>query len=406
MALTASEQRRSGLVADLRSRGVIRSDAVAAAFLAVPREEFVAQAVAEGGLEAVYRDEAIVTKRDARGFALSSSSQPALMAEMLELLALSPGDRVLEIGAGTGYNAALLSHIVGPRGRITSVDIDTEQAHHARRSIRQAGYRAGIVAGDGRRGYPDEAPYDRIIVTACADAIPRAWFEQLVPGGRLEVPLRLDPDGAAIQLIPVFERDGSRLRSVGVTWGGFMPLHGGDGGWRPRPPALSASRFTERRPASLVSLSGAGVARLSVRSARALLAALLTDALPARRQGRVDLGGGRPPLLLLYLLLSIPAPRRVSLSSKERVGVGIIHPRGVSVAVVSMRSPWTDGPPKQIARSRWRLEAYGGDSAANDLDQLLSSWQEIQRSGRTQLHITADGPADTLRLSFAWTKRQ
>src|SRR5437016_1775132 len=107
---------RADLVRELREEGVIGSEAVADAFATVPRERFIPQIVREHGLDAVYRDEAFVTKKDSRGMPLSSSSQPALMAQMLDLLQLQPGQRVLEIGAGTGYNAALLSHLVGPRG--------------------------------------------------------------------------------------------------------------------------------------------------------------------------------------------------------------------------------------------------------------------------------------------------
>jgi hypothetical protein len=105
MARTVSERLRRDLVADLRARRAIGSDRVAAAFLAVAREHFLPHVLAEDGLKAVYRDDAIVTKRDPQGRPLSSSSQPALMAKMLELLDLQAGHRVLEIGAGTGYNS-------------------------------------------------------------------------------------------------------------------------------------------------------------------------------------------------------------------------------------------------------------------------------------------------------------
>ena len=277
---------------------MICSPLVAAAFAAVPRELFIREVAAERGLQAVYRDEAIVTKSDLRGMPLSSSSEPPLMAKMLELLEVQPGHRVLEIGAGTGYNAALLSHIVGPRGRVISIDVDADLARDARRSLRDAGYRAAIAVGDGRRRDPPPAPFDRIVVTACADEIPRAWLEQLVDGGRIELPLRLDPDGAAIQLIPVLQRKGARLRSVGVTWGGFIPLHAGDGGWRPPPAALNAGRSAEGRQSSLVAISGAGLEQLSSGAARRLLAAVLTQSHSPVRQGMTDLGSNRPPLLL------------------------------------------------------------------------------------------------------------
>jgi len=149
---------RRQLVGELERRGVIRSKAVRAAFLWVPRELFVPEAASRSGLEAVYRDEAIPTKFAANGAPISSSSQPAIMAEMLERLALEPGMRVLEIGAGTGYNAALLSQLVGERGRVETVDIDAETAARARRALRAGGYRARVVVADGRESLAAGAP--------------------------------------------------------------------------------------------------------------------------------------------------------------------------------------------------------------------------------------------------------
>jgi protein-L-isoaspartate(D-aspartate) O-methyltransferase len=273
------------------------------AFQALRREEalaqrFIPQMLAERGLEAVYQDDAFVTKRGPRGMPLSSSSQPALMAEMLELLDLRAGHRVLEIGSGTGYNAALLAHIVGSNGRVTTVDVDSELAKRARGALREAGYPASVRVGDGRDGLPKSAPYDRIIVTACADEIPRTWLEQLTEGGRLELPLRLDPDGAAIQLIPVLERHGDRLRSVGLTWGGFMPLHSGDGGWRPPPATLAASRSRKGKHSALMSIAGAGLEQLPDDAARCrdryavirtrVMMAVMTTPKPAHQSSRAN----------------------------------------------------------------------------------------------------------------------
>ena len=400
---TPSERLRRRLVKDLRAKAVIASDAVQAAFLAVPRERFIPQVATELGLEAVYRDEAIVTKRDPRGMPLSSSSQPALMAKMLELLAPRPGDRVLEIGTGTGYNAALLAEIVGSRGRVTSIDVDAGLARTARRALREARYRVSVKVGDGRQGNASGAPYDRIIVTACADHIPNEWLEQLTDGGRIELPLRLDRDGAAIQLIPVLERQGDRLRSTAVTWGGFMPLHGGDGGWRPPPATLAANRSVKGRHTSLISLSGAGLEQLPADAARELLAAALTNQRRSRRQGLTDMSSARPPLLLIYLLLSIPETRRVSITEQGRLGVGLIDRHSRSLAMVSLRSPWGSNIDKLDGRVRWRLDGYGGDTAADQLDQLISDWQQIQREHRTKLQITARTHENALRLSFTWT---
>jgi methyltransferase of FxLD system len=400
---TTSERFRKRLVDDLRTKGVIRSPAVGAAFLAVPRERFVPDAIAERGLEAIYRDEAIVTKRDPRGMPLSSSSQPGLMAEMLELLAAQTGHRVLEIGAGTGYNAALLAHLVGPTGRVTTVDVDAGIARGARRALREGGYRVSVKVGDGRAGDPRGAPYDRVVATACADEIPLPWFEQLADGGRIEVPLRLDPDGAAIQLIPVLERHGDRLRSVALTWGGFMPLHSGDGGWRPPPAALSATRTVKGKPTSLISMSGAGLEQLSARAARELLGAVLTKPGRARRHGVTDMSSTKPPLFLIYLLLTIPAKQRISLSDDHRLGVGLIDRQTRSLAVISLRSPWSSNPDTRRTRPGWRLDAFGGDAAAIQLDQLASEWRQLQRERRTTLVVTARHHRGAVRLNFGWT---
>ena len=402
MARTASERLRRGLVAEMRAKGAPSSPGVEAAFLSVAREDFLPEVVADGGLQAVYRDEAIVTKRNGQGLALSSSSQPSLMAKMLELLDVAPGDSVLEIGAGTGYNAALLAHLTGPSGRVTSVDVDPDLARRARRSLRDAGARATIVAGDGRQGHPPDAPYDRIIATAAADQIPRAWLEQLREGGRLVLPLRLDPERGAIQLIPGLQRRGNELRSFGLTWGGFMPLHGGDGGWRTPPSTLGAFHSIDDRHTSLASLSGPGIGRLSRPAARRLLVSLLSESGTPRRRGLTDLAGNQPPLVLLYLLLTIPATRRLSLSRPGRWGLGIVDRRSRSAAIVSLRSPWEIGAKAPERRARWRLDAYGANAAATELDELITRWRELEHAGHTTLRITARGRASALHLTFAW----
>jgi protein-L-isoaspartate(D-aspartate) O-methyltransferase len=211
----------------LEERGLIRSAQVRAAFRAVERETFLSEFAARAGLEAVYRDEAIPTKFGASGFAVSSSSQPAIMAQMLERLALQPGFRVLEIGTGTGYNAALLAEIVGPSGAVTTIDIDAEVAHGARAALGRSGHRVSVHVGDGREGVLDRSPYDRIIVTASSNAIARAWFDQLREGGLLEVPLRITERDA--QAIPTLRKVRGGLESVSLVFGSFMPLRSADG---------------------------------------------------------------------------------------------------------------------------------------------------------------------------------
>lgn len=207
---------REGLVDRLKAQGNIRTAAVEAAFRAVPRHAFLA----EVAISDVYTDRAFPTKH-ADGRPISSSSQPAIMAVMLEQLALQPGQRVLEIGAGTGYNAALLAHIVGKNGHLVAIDIDEDLVVAARQHLAAAGFdRVEVRCADGGFGYPEAAPYDRIIVTASAWDIAPAWFEQLAVAGRLVLPLSL----RQVQQAVAFERHHDHLESVAVADCGFMPL--------------------------------------------------------------------------------------------------------------------------------------------------------------------------------------
>jgi protein-L-isoaspartate(D-aspartate) O-methyltransferase len=203
----------------LKNTRYIHTPAVEAAFRAVPRHLFL-PAVA---LDTVYADEAIPTKR-LGGKTVSSSSQPAIMAIMLEQLDVHRGHRVLEIGAGTGYNAALMAHIVGDRGHVVTVDIDDDLVADAREQLAAAGFeRVHVVCSDGGLGYPAGAPYDRIILTVGAWDIAPAWQEQLKPDGRLVLPLIIRGN---VQESVAFEHAGGHLASVSVHACGFVPLRG------------------------------------------------------------------------------------------------------------------------------------------------------------------------------------
>jgi protein-L-isoaspartate(D-aspartate) O-methyltransferase len=173
------------LVDELIGKGAIKTLEVESAFRSVFRHQFLPGVP----LKQIYRDEAVIIKRSG-GQILSCSSKPSTMATMLEYLELKSGQRVLEIGTGTGYNAALLAHIVGNSGHVTTIDIEPDLVETARNHLQEARYgHVTVIAGDGSLGYANAAPYDRIILTASSDDVARAWHEQLAPEGHLLVTL-------------------------------------------------------------------------------------------------------------------------------------------------------------------------------------------------------------------------
>lgn len=210
---------RHQLVEGLQRRGIIADARLAEAFATVPRHLFLPGV----DPERVYSDQAIITKEQ-DGIGISSSSQPAMMAIMLGQLLPEPGQRVLEIGAGTGYNAALLRFLVGPRGRVTTVDVDADIVAEARAQTTAAGYPdLHVVLGDGGYGYADDAPYDRIILTVGASDLLPAWREQLRPSGLLVLPLSLGPGMFSVAFR---QQSNGTLISESLSPCGFIRLRG------------------------------------------------------------------------------------------------------------------------------------------------------------------------------------
>jgi len=161
----ASSELQNALVEELKRKGYIRTPRVETAFRAIPRHLFVPGVP----LSEVYSTRALMVKQTEDGQWISSSSSPSTMAIMLEQLALEPGHNVLEIGAGTGYNAALIGNMVGASGRVTAVEIDTDITDATRERVAEAGLKnVQVLCADGGYGYPDNAPYDRIILTVGA----------------------------------------------------------------------------------------------------------------------------------------------------------------------------------------------------------------------------------------------
>lgn len=205
------------------------SPAVEKALTHVPREAFLPGL----DLEQVYADQAVVTKRDPeRGVDLSSVSAPTVIALMLDRADIRPGQRALEIGSG-GYNAALLSELVGQDGQVTSIDIDASVIERAQRYLSGAGYAdVRLAVADGEYAFADRAPFDRIIVTAGVWDVPAAWADQLVAGGRLVVPMRIRGLTRCLTLEHVGH---GHWRALDQDMCGFVRITGVGEHWEPMP---------------------------------------------------------------------------------------------------------------------------------------------------------------------------
>jgi protein-L-isoaspartate(D-aspartate) O-methyltransferase len=386
-----SKRPRQLLVRRLEEASVIRTAAVREAFLKIPRETFIPEVAKRLGLEAVYRDEAYPTKTDLRGDAISSSSQPGIMASMLEELRVSPGQRVLEIGAGTGYNAALLSALVGSNGRVTSIELDPELARKARRAVRAAGRRANIVAGDGRKGWKANAPYDRVIVTASSLDVPHAWLKQLREGGVLVMPLRLTDAVPFRQIVVAFERVGRRLTSISVVHGGFMRIRDGSDDPSLPWPMSRVVESDDRAEETVASLSGSTWGAFSADEQHRLLALLLSP--PRSRPIGIRASRWRQWDLEVFIVLAAPETSLVACTRRDLRQLlfsgtpmpAIVDPSGPSLA--------------HLAGSKTvsRLDAYGSDRAEDLLADLIADWR--RRGGpniaRLNIEVSYDHPRRT-----------
>ncbi len=217
---------REALVAQLERTGVIRTAAVGSAMRGVKRHRFVPATP----LEEAYADKALGLKV-ARGVTISSISQPSTIASMLELLAVRAGDRVLEIGTGSGYNAALLARLAG-HARVVSVELERDLIAAARERLDAEGFARVRLLHASELSSLQE-PFDRIVVTARADDIDAEWWRLLAPAGRLVVPLDIGYGG---ERAVGFERQDDRLVSVGSFACAFVEL-------RDREPRQAAGIF-------------------------------------------------------------------------------------------------------------------------------------------------------------------
>ena len=206
------EQRQKMVAVQLRRRGV-HDERVLAAMERVPRHEFV---------DPQYRNRAYDDDPVPIGEG-QTVSQPYIVAYMLQEIGIAPEHRVLEIGTGTGYQAALLAELAG---EVFTIERHRSLAEAARENLERVGYRnVTVIQADGTQGWPAAAPYDRIIVAAAAPAIPTPLFDQLAEGGKLMIPV----GSTEVQELKLVEKhDGQPLtsRREGCR---FVPLIGEEG---------------------------------------------------------------------------------------------------------------------------------------------------------------------------------
>jgi protein-L-isoaspartate(D-aspartate) O-methyltransferase len=203
------------LVDELTREGIIKSERVRKALLSVPREEFV---LPEYRMMA-YEDRPLPL------FAGATISAPHMVAMMCELIEPRTGMKILEVGAGSGYHAAVCAEAIDRRGKVYTIEIVKELAVYAAQNIERLGY-WGVVEvyhGDGRRGLERHAPFDAVIVTAAASGIPRTLVDQLSDGGVLVIPVE---EGAGQVLYRVVKR-GEKIEKRAITYVLFVPLREG-----------------------------------------------------------------------------------------------------------------------------------------------------------------------------------
>jgi protein-L-isoaspartate(D-aspartate) O-methyltransferase len=401
----AASAARARLAAELRKHGRVVDSAVLKAFARVPRHVFVP----EVGPAAAYRDEALVIKCGADGLPISSSSQPAMMAIMLDQLGLAAGHRVLEIGTGSGYNAAVMSEVVGASGEVVSIDIDPELVARASASLAKAGYHAVVVkCADGGFGDPDGAPFDRIIVTAGAWDIAPAWLTQVGPGGLLVLPLSVRGIQLSVALQRIEDLRGERAARGAAAGTGEPPVSGlwqSTSAWRCGFVRMLGAfagpeevlRLDEELPLFAQMADGRSV------DGSALQTALAS---PAAEQV-VPLSGGLADLadLDLWLTLTAPVLDRVTLlaapggwfelASLLPLGGLVVRASGpgLGVAVLLPAGAARDRAPsgRGTARSRPGLvvRGYGpgGDELAAYLAERAGLWAHLGRPGVAEMSL-------------------
>lgn len=378
------------LVDKLITDGQLTAPAVEAAFRNVLRHHFVP----DQPMEDVYQDRAIGTKVMDED-TVSSSSQPTMMAIMLEQLALEPGHRVLEIGAGTGFNAALMAHIVGETGHIVTVDIDQDIVDDAKAHLATAGV-LGVeaVCADGGYGWLPGAPYDRIILTVGADDIAPAWWAQLKPGGLLVLPLAL----GVSQLVIAFEKvddakANQQLISRSIRHCRFIRLRGAFA-------SEQSNQILDSNGECSITATLEAAAHFDVGSIYQWLheshLAQTTGVFVTPQEATEGLGNWlllREPVAALIIAAGhaaeqglVPALTTYQIFHSVQT-VGLCSRQGMALLYLATQ----DAPTSAVGhRCPVMIARYGScDELAEKLSDLVHEWEQIGRPQVTNMHVTA-----------------
>ncbi len=385
-------QLRSQFVTKLKENDILHEPAVENAFLAVPRELFVPGIAATQGLEAVYQNDPLLTKvRGAQ--TISTSTQPSLMAEMLQFLKPLPGQKILEIGSGTGYNAALLAHLVGPKGQVVSVELEADLVEQAKKNLQTLGLddRVQVVAADGWKAYAPFAPYDGIIVTAHSDDIAPTWIEQLKIGGRLVLPLFLSPE-IGTPAVVAFRHEGETLESFNITDALFLSMQGEhkvqNGSMWDNSSAVVIR--DEDNKHILVEMGSHSWLHIDVERKAGLLAAWLSggevvqldEEIPsyANFAWYMDLRYGKNNLFQIRMFYE-----KGRLGSNRKAGIGFVELENDPLSLALLIKP--DNVENQKSSSSVLLCGPNAKVPLSTLLSVIKEWKELGAVGTQDLHI-------------------
>jgi methyltransferase of ATP-grasp peptide maturase system len=376
---------RHQLAVRLELDGHIRTPLWRAAVEDVPRHEFIPEffvrvdpangptlwdptsaerSTPERWLALAYQDASQVTQLDGKttpadvtgpieGNPTSSSTMPSLVARMWEDLKVNDGDRVLEIGTGTGYSAALGCHRLGD-DNITSVEFDPEVSERARQALARAGYRPHLIIGDGEDGASDGAPYDRIIATCSFRHVPTAWTEQSKPGTVILVTLSGWLGGTGLVRLTV--------TSNGAAEGRFLPGY----------VSFMPSRAHSPEPAIIPDLSDGSVPRPT-----SLGPDMITTYGPAQMVAQLAV----PEAQYLHLIPDDGLPEHL-----------LVQPDDSYVAF--------SGRP-----GNWLMQQGGPDNLWEKVEAAVSAWQEAGEPPLNKFHVTVSSSEQRVHLQdtdVAW----